>query len=59
MADWKEVMEMIYVLLIIVSFIAIVGSYPTYGVLTSVISALVVAFLEAIFGYILFEKIFE
>lgn len=59
MADWKGVLETIYVLLILVSVIAVFGSYPTWGITNASILALVVAFLEAAFGYILFEKILE
>lgn len=58
--DWKGIIEMIYVLLILVSVIAVFfGLYPTWGVTNASVLTLVVALLEAIFGYILFEKIIE
>jgi uncharacterized protein YqfA (UPF0365 family) len=57
MVDWKEIAEAIYALLIIVSVIAVFSLYPSLGLRTAAVAALVVAFFEAIVGYILFEKV--
>jgi len=58
MVDWKKTTETFYVLIMLVSLIAVFSSLnPLVGVIWASILTLITAFFEAIFGYILFEKI--
>jgi len=60
MVDWKNTVEGFYILLMLVSLIAVFFSlYPSWGVTSASVMTLVLAFFEAIFGYILFEKVID
>lgn len=60
MLEWKTTIEGFYVVLMLVSLIwAFVSLYPSYGVTSASVLTLVLGFFEAIFGYILFEKILD
>jgi hypothetical protein len=60
LVDWGETIEGFYVILVIVSLIwAFASLYPSYGLTTAGVLVIVLGFFEAIFGYILFEKVLD
>lgn len=58
--NWKLIVEFSYVLVVIVSVIAIFFSlYPLLGLAWEAVLTGIAAFFEAYLGYILFEKVLD
>jgi hypothetical protein len=56
--NWKGAVELFYVLLMVVSIIAIfISAYNYAGILWAAVLVVVAGFIEAILGYILFERV--
>ena len=60
MVDWENTVEKFYVLLMAISLIwAFASLYPSYSLTSAFVLIVVLGFVEAIFGYILFEKVLK
>jgi hypothetical protein len=58
--NWKVILEFSYVLVMIISLIAIFfGLYPLWGVSVAAVLTGIAAFLEVLLGYVLFEKVLD
>jgi membrane protein implicated in regulation of membrane protease activity len=58
MVEWKGLMEAIYLLLMLITCLAtFFALYPSWGLEVASVVTVILLFLEAIFGYILFEKV--
>lgn len=58
--NWKVIVEFSYILVMLVSLIAIFFSlYPSWGVASAAVLTVITAFLEAFLGYIIFEKLLD
>jgi uncharacterized membrane protein len=58
--NWKVIVEFSYVLVMAISLTAIFFSlYPSWGVASAAILTVITAFLEAVLGYIIFEKVLD
>jgi lipopolysaccharide export LptBFGC system permease protein LptF len=60
LVEWREILEKIWLVLIFVACVAtFFGSYTTVGVINAAVLTLILAFVLAIIGYILFEKLMD